>query len=83
MKKPLVVAGVTLLAGAALGAVFAYFSPSFNVVAGETGSDLRLMMNDTPHKAHVRAAGGAACGALSGLGLVLYANRIQRRKSGS
>ena len=75
------VAAVTLVACVAFGAVSAYFSPALNAVTGESSRKLDLMMNDTPHKAHVRAACGAAGGALAGLGLVLYAARVRRRPS--
>ena len=81
MKRSLAIAAVTLVACAAFGAVYAYFSPSLNAVTGETGNKTERMINDSPRKAHVRAACGAAGGALAGLGLVLYAARVRRRPS--
>ena len=36
MKRSLAVAAVTLVACAAFGAVYAYFSPTLNAVTGET-----------------------------------------------
>ena len=56
MKQSLAVAAVTLVACAAFGAVYAYFSPSLNAVTGETGNKTERMINDSPRKAHVRAA---------------------------
>ena len=82
MNRSFAVALATLLGGAAVGAGSAYFQPALNVLAGETGSRSELIVHDTPHKARVRAGGGAGFGALAGLGLALYAARVQRRKSG-
>lgn len=83
MKRSVVVALATLLGGAAVGAGSALFNPALNAAAGETGSRLELILHDTPHKARVRAAGGAVFGALAGLGLAFCAQRLQRGKSGS
>ncbi len=83
MKRSVVVALAALLGGAAVGAGAAFFNPALNAAAGETGSRLERILHDTPHKARVRAAGGAVFGALAGLGLAFYAQRLQRGKSGS
>ena len=80
MKRPFAAALATLLACAAFGAGSAFFQPALNAVVGETGNKSELIMHDTPHKARVRAACGAAFGTLAGLGLALYAARVQRGK---
>jgi len=83
MKRSVGVALAALLGGATVGAGAAFFNPARNAAGGETGSRLELILHDAPHKARVRAAGGAVFGALAGLGLALYAQRLQRGNSGS
>ena len=82
MKRNLLTAIAYMIAGAACAAVTMFFTPSLNVLAGEKGSDMRLMMNDTPQKALYRAVLGGGFGALGGFGLAAYARRIRRKPSG-
>ena len=83
MKRKLLTTLVYMVACAAVAALSAFFTPALNVLAGERGRDMELLMNDTFLKARHRAAIGGGIGAFGGFCLAAYARRLRRNSPGS
>lgn len=81
MKRNVLATLATMVACAAAAAIIAFFTPAFNVLAGERGDDAKLMLNDTFAKARHRSAIAAGAGAVGGFFLAAYARRLRRKSA--